>query len=183
MLPVAAILLLRGLMISAVSVYLPTFLTEEGASLILAGSSLSVYQAAGTVGALLGGSLSDRLGRRQVLALSLLLTPLGMLVFLATGGAWRILSLLVVGAGSLACLPVLMAVVQEGFPENRALANGLYQALNFVGTAVLSLGVGFLGDLLGLRMAFTVSTFVALLAVPLVLLLPLGAKSRQPVRP
>ncbi len=81
--PLVAILVVRALMIGALTTYLPVFLSEEGATLWRAGAALSLLQAAGVVGALLGGALSDRLGRRLILALSLLLTPVFMFAFLA----------------------------------------------------------------------------------------------------
>jgi FSR family fosmidomycin resistance protein-like MFS transporter len=79
LIPLTGIILVRSFMSSALTTYLPTFLAEEGAELWLAGISLSVLEAAGVVGALLGGSLSDRFGRRVVLFISLLVTPLLML--------------------------------------------------------------------------------------------------------
>jgi len=71
---------------ASLTTYLPTFLSEEGATLWFAGASLSVLEAAGVVGTLLGGSLSDRLGRRQVLAISLLTTLLLVFAFLSAEG-------------------------------------------------------------------------------------------------
>jgi MFS family permease len=65
-------------------------------------------------------------------------------------------------------------MVQEAFPANRAMANGLYLALTFVTSSVMAVAVGMLGDLFGLRLAFTTSAIAPLLAIPLVLLLPGG---------
>ncbi|HSR35265.1 MAG TPA: MFS transporter, partial [Anaerolineae bacterium] len=62
--PLAAIIFARSFLSSALTTYLPTFLAEEGTELWLAGIALAVLEAAGVVGALLGGSSSDRLGRR-----------------------------------------------------------------------------------------------------------------------
>ena len=73
--------------------------------------------------------------------------------------------------------PVVMAIFQESLPENRALANGLYMAIHLVLRSVATLIIGGLGDLAGLRYAFTVSAWVALAAAPLVLLLPRRQKS------
>jgi FSR family fosmidomycin resistance protein-like MFS transporter len=65
-----------------------------------------------------------------------------------------------------------MAVVQESFPDNRALANGIYMALNFTIRSGAVVAVGVLGDLYGMRLAFTVSAIIPLLGVPFILLLP-----------
>jgi FSR family fosmidomycin resistance protein-like MFS transporter len=174
--PLVGIVVARGFMSSALTTYLPTFLAEEGSELWLAGISLSVLEAAGVVGALLGGSLSDRLGRRMILFVSFLLTPILMLLFLATDGWLRFPILLVMGLASLSVTPVIMALVQESFPDNRALANGIYMALSFVLRSGVVVLVGAMGDLWSMRQAFLACALVTLLGLPFLLLLP----RRQP---
>ncbi len=170
--PLVGIIVVRSFMITALTTYLPTFLSKEGADLWLAGASLSVLEAAGVAGALLGGSVSDRLGRRRVLLISLITTTLFMLVFLELNGWARFPVLLILGLTALSITPVVMALVQESFPDNRALANGVYMALNFTIRSGAVVVVGMLGDLFGMRLAFTVSAIIPLLGVPFILLLP-----------
>jgi len=62
--------------------YLPILLHDQGESFWLASVSLSVLQAAGVVGAMVGGTLSDRLGRRWMLFAAVLPTSIFMFVFL-----------------------------------------------------------------------------------------------------
>jgi FSR family fosmidomycin resistance protein-like MFS transporter len=119
-----------------------------------------------------GGSVSDWLGRKQVLLISLVTTSLFMFVFMAADGWARFPALLVLGLTALSVTPVLMAVVQESVPDNRALANGMYMALNFCIRAGVVIVVGMMGDMFGLRLAFIVSAFMPLLGLPFVLLLP-----------
>jgi FSR family fosmidomycin resistance protein-like MFS transporter len=172
MIPLVGITVARAFLFAALTTYLPTFLTEEGADLWLAGTSLTLLEGAGTVGALLGGSLSDRLSRKLVLFVSLLASPVIMLVFLTVDGWGRFLTLVLLGLTMFSIAPTLLALVQESFPQNRALANGIYMALTFVSGSVMSVVVGVLGDLFGLRWAFTACAFIALLAVPLIIWLP-----------
>lgn len=175
---VAGIIVARSFMVSALTTYLPTFLSEQGADLWLAGASLSILEAAGVVGALLGGSLSDRLGRRWILFISMLATPLLMFVFLTVQGWLQFPLLLMLGFTALSVTPVVMALVQEGSPENRALANGVYMSLSFGLRAAVVVVIGVLGDLFGLRLAFIASAVITLLGLPLILLLP--GKRPQP---
>jgi FSR family fosmidomycin resistance protein-like MFS transporter len=172
LLPLAGIIVARAFMVSALTTYLPTFLSEEGADLWFAGASLSILEAAGVMGALTGGSISDRLGRRWVLGISMLVTPGLMLVFLLLSGWARFPLLLLLGFTSLAVTPVMMALVQESYPENRALANGLYMAISFLLRSGVVVVLGGMGDLFGLRTAFAVSAVVPLVGLPLLLLLP-----------
>ncbi|MEE8567017.1 MAG: MFS transporter [Anaerolineales bacterium] len=172
MMPLVGIIIVRVFMNSALTTFLPIFLIEQGADLWFAGASLTILQAAGVLGAMLGGSISDRLGRRLVLFISLMTTPIFMFVFLAVSGWAQITILPLLGLTSISVTPVLLALVQENFPENRALANGIYMALGFTLRSGAVVVMGALGDLFSLRQAFTASAVLMLLGVPLILLLP-----------
>ncbi len=172
LLPLTGIIVARSFMAKSLTTYLPIFLSEEGADLWFAGASLSILEAGGVVGALLGGAVSDRLGRRLVLFISMLTTPLFTLAFLTVDGWLKFPLLLLMGFTALSVTPVIMALVQESFPENRALANGVYMSLSFVLGSVVVVVLGAMGDLFGLRLAFTASAIITLLGLPLILLLP-----------
>jgi FSR family fosmidomycin resistance protein-like MFS transporter len=172
LLPLSGIVTVRAFMNTALTVYLPTFLVDEGSELWLAGISLSVLEAAGIVGALLGGSLSDRFGRRTILYVSLAATPILMLLFLVTSDWLRFPLLLAMGLMALSVTPVVMALVQESFPENRALANGVYMSLNFVIRSVVVVMVGGMADLWGMRLAFLVCALITIGGLPFVRWLP-----------
>lgn len=177
LLPLSGVIVARSFMISALTTYLPTFLSEEGAGLFFAGASLSMLQGAGVIGSLLGGSLSDRLGRRVVLFSSMLTTPLLMFAFLLLDGWLQIPLLLLMGLTALSAGSVIMALVQESAPENPALANGAYMALSFTLRAGVIVALGGIGDLFNLRVAFTASAVITLLGLPLILLLPRGRRT------
>jgi FSR family fosmidomycin resistance protein-like MFS transporter len=171
-LPLSGVVVSRATMMAAFTTFLPVFLHEEGVSLWWAGASLSVLEAAGVVGALTGGSASDVLGRKKVLAASLLVTPVLMVGFVFAAGWGRLPLLLGLGFAGLMATPVIMAWVQEGFPENRALANGTYMALNFVARAVAVVLVGGLADMIGMRQAFLACAFFGLPGVLFIFRIP-----------
>jgi FSR family fosmidomycin resistance protein-like MFS transporter len=170
--PLSGVVVFRSFMMAAFATYLPVFLHEEGASLWFAGASLSVLEAGGVIGALVGGSASDVLGRRRVLVASFLLTPILMFLLVLTPGWWRLPLLIPLGFFGLMATPVIMASVQESAPENRALANGIYMALNFVLRALIVVLVGALADQLGMRPAFLACAVLGLLGTPFVFRLP-----------
>jgi len=179
MLPLLGLIVARSFALSALSSYLPTFLSEGGTSFWLAGASLTVYQVAASGGVLLGGSLSDRLGRRAILLASMALSPLFLFAFLRLGGAPQIASLLGIGFGVAFFDPVVLALVQETFTQNRALASSVYLSLMFVVRSFATVAVGAVGDWLGLRWAFTASAIVFLLGAPLVFWLPRASVAGQ----
>jgi FSR family fosmidomycin resistance protein-like MFS transporter len=172
LLPAFGIAVVRSFMGAALSTFLPTFLSSEGSSLWFAGGALSLFEAAGMVGALTSGSLSDRIGRRRVLASTMAVaTPL-MIAFLVFGGPARLVIMLALGFCALSTMPVMLAIMQESFPENRAMANGFYLGLSFLTNAAATLALGIFADAWGMRTAFAISAAIPVLGVPLVWLLP-----------
>ncbi len=172
LLPVAGIIFLRSFMASALSTYLPTFLNREGSTLWFAGVAFSAYEAAGMAGALTVGSLSDRLGRRRLMFVALALTSPLIAAFLLTAGFARLPILLALGFCAMSIAPVLMALLQESFPETRALVTGIYMGFSFIAQAITTVILGAVADQFGLRTAFALSAVTPLLGLPLIGLLP-----------
>ena len=169
----AAVVLFRSLVIASFQVFFPTFVVGTGATLAYAGLALAIYEAGGVVGAFTGGPLSDRFGRKTMMALSQLTAgpllfgallmpnePLG-LVMLALGG------LLALSAG-----PVQLTLVQELLPNNRSAAAGIVMFLGFEGQIFATIGMGLLADVVGLQSALSWSVLASMLSLPFTLLLP-----------
>ena len=176
MTPLVILIFARAMMFATLSTFLPTFLTSEGSSLWVAGASLSILEAAGVVGALLAGSLSDQFGRRRMLAISFIATPIFMFLFIQTKSFLQIPLLILLGFFGISITPVIMAIVLENFPDNRSFANGVYMAFNFVLMALAILIVGRLSDLINLRFTFMLSAGFILLGLPFIRLLPKSLK-------
>ncbi|MCC6147363.1 MAG: MFS transporter [Anaerolineaceae bacterium] len=170
--PLAFILASRSLIGMGLPLFLPTFLTERGSSLWFAGASLTLMQLAGVTGALLGGMISDRLGRRVVMVISIITTTTLFFLFTSSSGWVQIPLLLLLGFSSLSINPVIQAVVQENFSENRALANGFYMLFNFGMNAIGVALVGLIGEKADLHWAFNISAGVVLIGLPFVFMLP-----------
>lgn len=179
----AGLIFTRGLLIAGTATYLPTYMTESGASLWFAGLSLSIMQTAGVVGAMLGGTFSDKVGRRVLLVAACLTTPIFMVLFLTTPLNVKPIFLALLGFTSLSMPAVMLAIMQENFPENRALANGMTLLLFFITSAISTMIVGMIGDRWGLTTAFYISAGSMLLGAPLVFLLPAHARASQETQP
>ena len=172
LLPIIGIIFARSFMTSALSTFLPTFLTGEGKSLWFASGSLSLMEFAGALGALTTGTISDRLGRRQVLTFIMLMSPLTMLFFLAVEGWLSILSLVLLGFLAFSTTPVMMAIVQEHGRDRPATANGLYMAAGFLIRSAVVVLIGAAADRWGLQTTFQWSAILGFLGLPFAWLLP-----------
>jgi FSR family fosmidomycin resistance protein-like MFS transporter len=157
-------------MLVSLTTYLPTYMSDvRSGTLWLAASSLTILEAAGVVGALVTGTISDRIGRSTVLLILLGSSPLIMLAFLL-GPEWLAIPLLLaLGLTAISPTPVILAVVQDQFPDNRALANGVFLALSFMIRALGTWTVGAAADAFGLADAYLWSAVIGILAVPAVL--------------
>jgi FSR family fosmidomycin resistance protein-like MFS transporter len=144
----------------------------QGASLWVAGASLSILELAGVAGALTGGIISDRLGRKVVLILASVSSSALMILFLGADGWLLVPILLALGFTALSTGPVMLALVQEYLPENRATANGLYVFLAFFSRSLAAFVLGIMGDKIGLQSTYLWATIISLLVIPAVFLLP-----------
>lgn len=168
----AGLQVVRSFSSVALTTFLPLYLEGQGESLFWAGASLSILEAAGVAGALVGGSYSDRIGRRRVLAASIISTSLLIAAFLLLSGWWQRAMLPLLGFASLSMTPVIMAIVQECYPENRALANGLYMALSFVIRSLVLVAFGAISDRIGLQGGYTLSAILLLMGLVFLPLFP-----------
>jgi FSR family fosmidomycin resistance protein-like MFS transporter len=170
--PLIGIVFFRTFLTTSLGVYLPTLMEGEGASIWKAGSTLAIYQLAGVVGAFIGGTISDRLGRKKVLFFVIFLAPIMLITFLHATG-WVIIPVLILaGLLGLSSQPILLAIVQEQLPNHRSVGNGFFTAINFICMSAAAVLIGALGDRFGLRQAFFWTAISGLLASPLVWLLP-----------
>jgi len=171
-LPLAGLITARAFLVASLSTYLPILITEQGGNLWLAGASLTIFQAAGVVGAFSGGTLSDRLGRRRVLLFAMSTASIFIFVFLGVSGWVQFIILIVLGFSVLSLEPVFMAIMQESFPENRALATGVLLAQSFMIRSLVVVVLGAVADQYDMRMAFVISGVISFVGLPLIFLLP-----------
>ena len=178
MLLLGALVAVRSMMVMATTLFLPLYLIEEGASLWLAGAALSIVEIAGIGGAFAGGWISDHVGRRAVMVLGQVVAPISLIAFLATDGWVRVAILPIIGFSLLAVPPVLMALVQERFPQSRALANGVYLTMNFAIRSVAAIAYGAFGDAFGLSTSMYIAAAAMSLGLPLIWMISPSAESR-----
>jgi MFS transporter, FSR family, fosmidomycin resistance protein len=154
--------------------FLVALLVSKGYSEWYAGFALSILFGAGVIGGFIGGSVSDRIGRRKTLtAVTLATAPLFYLYLYLEDGSWWVLSLLVVaGMVSMSVRPVNLAQTQELFPEARGPMAGMMLATGFVTMSLASIGFGAMADTIGIERAFWIIASMSFVALPFIALLP-----------
>lgn len=157
-------------------VYLPLLLQNKGMDLSLGSRLLFVFLLSGAIAGLLGGHLSDRWGRKKVIAGSLLLFSPLMLLALKTSGFWVPLFLALSGAMLLAGFSVIIVFAQEMMPGNVGLASGLMLGLAFGTGGIGVFFSGLMADTIGLERSMTLLALMPLIAG----LLALTFKDRHP---
>lgn len=154
----------RSLVHSGLMVLMPLYLLEKKFSVEVTGYLMFITLAAGSIGGIIGGYISDRYGRKLLIVGSLVLAALFFYGFLSTNG---VLSFILLSVGSLALLSsmsVTVAAAQEIIPQNKALASGL--SLGFaIGMGALAITpIGKFADLFGLESAVRLVFFLPLTA-------------------
>ena len=91
------VMFLRSFVVTGLSVYLVVYLTENNYSLENASQALALWSFAGIGGALAGGTLSDRIGRRRMMVLGIVTSALLLFVMLNVEGVALILVLILLG--------------------------------------------------------------------------------------
>ena len=143
----------------SLTTYLPLWIDSyEGARTGMA-QVLFVLVGSLPAGSLLGGALSDRVGRWQVVlaAAALLVFANGALLALGPGGAPAAVLLLTAAIGCLIGMtyPVAIIMAQEAWPRNIGLAGGLVMGLGWLPGGVGASAVGLLADSAGLERALS----------------------------
>lgn len=156
----------------AIIIFLPSYLITRGYSVAAAGVALAVAQGGGALGALLSGIFSDKFGRKLVLLIVALVTPVLMGIFLFDPGTLTLPVLALLGTFLFSTSPVLLTIVQEANSTHPAYMNGIYMMLNFVIGALMSVLLGALSDHFGFDWTFRFALVWFLGTIPCVLLLP-----------
>jgi len=163
---VAPILLFRGFSKTALTLFLPSYMVDGGASIKTAALALAFLELAGALGALAAGSLSDKLGRKTILLVIMVLTPLLMFLFTLATGLLQWVLLGAMGLIFFASTPVFMAMIHDLNSDRPAFANGLFMTVSFAIGSMVALLVGVFADRYGFIKTYQISAALSLFAIP-----------------
>jgi MFS family permease len=133
----------------------PILFATSGLGVARIGVLAAIYPAVWGLGQTLTGALSDRWGRKWLIAAGMLTQAAGIaLVAAGTGFTTWAFGAVLMGAGTAMVYPTLLAVIGDvAHPTWRARAVGVYRLWRDSGYAIGALVAGITADLLGLRAA------------------------------
>ncbi|GLI47723.1 MFS transporter [Methanoculleus bourgensis] len=164
--------------------FLPTILTLRGIDFVTANLLVSGMLIAGVVGQLVGGTLSDRYGRKEYTLIGLVTAIPPFLVFLMTDGIVSLVAMIIFGFILWSTFAVTVAMAHEIAPGNVGLVSGLMLGLA-VGVGGMGVAAtGWIADATSLSVGLMTIPVAIALAVPLFLAVPypwkVFSRSRSP---
>lgn len=161
-----------AVMKSALTIFLPSYIKASGGSIWMGGISLSVLQSAGAVGTVMSGHFSDKLGRKRVLKIISLSMPILLMIFTFTKGLMMMPALILLGFVTFASNPVILAFVQDTNSDNPAFLNSIYMTMSFFISSLITLFIGFMGDMVGLALTYRICALAGLGLIPVTFFMP-----------
>jgi FSR family fosmidomycin resistance protein-like MFS transporter len=163
---------LRSTAIISLATFLPTLQTMRGLSLAGGGSSLTVFMICGAIGGFVGGTLSDRFGRKRMVVLSLLLIIPAFYGFLHVTTRWTFLCLALLGFFSFLGEAPCIAMAQETIPGRGGTMSGLIMGFAWGMGGLGVLGTGVLADMFDIEQAMGLLLYLPATALIFAFFLP-----------
>jgi MFS family permease len=133
----------------------PIYFAREGLSIAAVGVLMGIYPAVWSIGQIATGALSDRVGRKWLIAggMGVQATGIGLIAGTTGFGPWAVSSVLL-GLGTAMVYPTLLAAVSDvADPPWRASAIGTYRFWRDAGFALGAVAAGLLADAFGQKIA------------------------------
>jgi MFS family permease len=166
----------------------PIYFAREGLSIAAVGVLMGIYPAVWSMGQIATGALSDRVGRKWLIAggMGVQAAGIGLVAGTSGFGPWALGSVLL-GLGTAMVYPTLLAAVSDvADPSWRASAIGAYRFWRDAGFALGAIAAGLLADAFGQGTAIgAVAILTALsgivVAVRMYETIPMGAANRSEI--
>jgi MFS family permease len=133
----------------------PLIFAASGLRLEAVGALAALYPATWSLGQLVTGALSDRIGRKPLIVWGMWIQAAGIAVAAGATGSWGFASAsLLLGTGTAMVYPTLLAAVGDvAHPSWRASAVGVYRLWRDLGYAVGAVLAGVTADVFGVTAA------------------------------
>ncbi len=186
------LVVVRAFLLNSFSSFIPIYLHDAGMPLMGAGASVTLFLAVGSMGALLGGRLTAKVGAIRSLRLSMLLAIPALFGFLHTSGWLRFASLAAAGLVLYFSFPTNVVLAQNLFPEKAGTVSALMIGVGWGTAGAFLIPAGLLADRIGVAPALNIAAAATLIGLASAVLLrqgqqasasrrPLGSELRPPV--
>ena len=168
---------LRAWAVFAAITFLPMFLVTRGYDLMTASIIMTLMLLAGVAGQVMGGHISDRIGRKEFMIFGLAGAVPFFYLFFASSGIIAIMAILLFGFFLWSTFAVAVAMSHELLPQNIGLASGMMLGLA-IGFGGLGVAVnGMIADHYSLAAALGTIPIPIVAAMLLMIILPYPWKS------
>jgi FSR family fosmidomycin resistance protein-like MFS transporter len=173
------LIVLRSTTVGGLQTFIPLYFREQG-TLSAEGAAflVTVLLVSGVLGTLFGGVIADRVGRRAMMATTMLVALVSLYLFLHTAGLLRVAALALSGASISAAWPVLVVMIQEAMPRQVGLASGLSLGTSYGATGLGIAALGSFADSFGLALTMNVIIVLPVGIFFLTLFLPTNPTDR-----
>ena len=143
---------------------LPTLLIRYKLNYTQAGGILTLYLVVTAAGSFAMGKLSDRFSPRKILGYGFLLAALGLASsgFVPSLGLF-LLAISITAIGVSTFHPVMYAIIDKGYPENKGQVMGVYESYGTGAILLMYLVNGFLFQWIGIRGVMLITALPALI--------------------
>jgi FSR family fosmidomycin resistance protein-like MFS transporter len=168
-----ALIAVRSLILSGLQTFIPLYFTGyTSLPKESIGGMISVLIFSGAFGTLLGGPISERIGRRNTMCTAMVVVLIALLAFMRTEGLAQLIAIGVAGAFITMPWPISVVMVQEAMPNNVGLASGLTLGLAYGASGLGVSALGGLADSAGLPTVMTLITLLPVLVFVMSLFVP-----------
>jgi FSR family fosmidomycin resistance protein-like MFS transporter len=179
-----SIISFRSVIQTGMVAFIPLYLlTLPGGTKEEAAFLLAVFLFAGAIGTLIGGRLADRLGSKNVMGGSMVVTCPALLIFLNTSGLIQIVSIAIAGAALISASSLTVVMAQAVMPKSIGLASGLTLGLGFGAGGLGAAALGKYADWFGISQTMLIIAFLPLVILALSLFMPTARTSMPTPQP
>lgn len=169
----------RAFIVAAFLTFGPIYLTQQHFSLMVAGSANTIFELSGAGGTILGGILSDRIGHKPVILISLLGALPFFWLFLHTSGMVSLVLLGIAGFFLYSSISVNIIMGQELFPEQAGTISSLMMGLAWGLGGLCITPLGAVAERQGIEFALQWMMIILIFAVVAALFIPSARKSSK----
>ncbi len=166
------IVTVRAFMVVGLITFIPIYLHNKELSLFLSGSAITVFEMFGALGALIGGTFSDRYGRKLIIIISFVGALPCVWVFLHFNGIIAFLALAAGGMILYSSISVTIVMAQELFPSRVNTVSSLVMGMAWGIGGLLVTPLGALAEKIGIVHALDLLLGFGVFAIFSSLLLP-----------